>query len=115
MPKIQDDRLLAQVLHNGPHDAETLPTFWCIKSVWFLAWKFFFEVWLSRNDVAFKKTKPNSFLQVTFRGTYQTKCWSLLSKEEEENALKKNCRLLEMTVMEILSKFGWKFSNKIEA
>ena len=26
MPKIQDDRLLAQVLHNGPHDAETLPT-----------------------------------------------------------------------------------------
>jgi len=70
---------------------------------------------LSRNDVGFKKTKPNSFLQVTFRGTYQTKCWSLLSKEEEENALKKNCRLLEMTVMEILSKFGWKFSNKIEA
>jgi hypothetical protein len=26
MPKTQDDRLLAQVLHDGPHHAETLPT-----------------------------------------------------------------------------------------
>jgi len=68
---------------------------------------------LSRNDVAFKRTKRNSSFQIIFR--YWTRCWSLLFNEEEENTLKKNCRLLEFIVMEILGKFGWKFNNRIEA
>jgi hypothetical protein len=45
-------------------------------------------IWLSRNDVVFKRTKPNSFVQVISRGTHWTRCWSLLSKEEERMALK---------------------------
>jgi hypothetical protein len=71
-------------------------------------------IWLSRNDVIFKNSTTDSFLQVIFRATYGIRCWSLLSKEEERSFLKKNCQRLENVVMEIFNKFGWKFRNSVE-
>jgi len=70
-------------------------------------------IWLNRNEVVFNRTTPNS-MQVIFRGTYWRRSWSLLSKEEERSNLKINCRKLEITVMELFNKFGWKFSNRIQ-
>ena len=71
-------------------------------------------IWLNRNEVVFNRTTPNSFMQVIFRGTYWTRSWSLLSKEEERSNLKINCCKSEITVMELFNKFGWKFSNRIQ-
>ncbi|CAL4918480.1 unnamed protein product [Urochloa decumbens] len=71
-------------------------------------------IWLSRNDIVFKKTTPNSFLQVLFRGTYWTRTWAKLSKEEEMNNLKQQCSKLEIAVMEIFNKFGWKNRNRLQ-
>lgn len=72
-------------------------------------------LWLSRNDVVFLRSKPNSFLQVLFRGTYWIKSWSILSKEEERSSLKKGCQKLEITSMEVFSKAGWNFRNRIKS
>ena len=70
----------------------------------------------SRNDVIFKNSTINSFLQVIFNGTYWVRTQSLLFKEEERRSflLKQNCQRLEGTMMEIFNKFGWKFRSKIE-
>jgi hypothetical protein len=41
-------------------------------------------VWLTRNDIVFNKIIASSYLQAIFRGTYWTRFWSLLEKEEED-------------------------------
>ena len=71
-------------------------------------------IWLSRNDVVFQKTIPNSYLQVIFRGIYWARCWSQLSKEEEKLSLKKRACSLESTVMAFYSKHGWNFRNRLK-
>jgi hypothetical protein len=70
---------------------------------------------LSRNNVAFKQTAHHSFLQVIFRGTYWIKHWAQLFKKEEGDALKKRSRLLEISVLELFSKFVWRHRLRIEA
>ena len=72
-------------------------------------------IWLSRDDFVFQRNIPNSYLQVIFRGTYWTRCWSQLSKEEEEKSIKNSCLTMESAVMEFFSKFGWNFRTRIEA
>ena len=72
-------------------------------------------IWLSRNDVVFQKTIPNSYLQVIFRGTYRARCWSQMTKEEEKLSLKKRACNLESAVMAFYSKHGGNFRNMIEA
>jgi hypothetical protein len=52
---------------------------------------------------------------VVFRGTCWIREWSLLFKEEERNELKKGCRMLETSVMELFNNFGWNFSYRIKA
>jgi hypothetical protein len=59
-------------------------------------------------SLKFQRYKPNWPLQVIFRS------WSLLSKEEERDCLKKGCQILvEVTVTELFSKFGWNFRKRI--
>jgi hypothetical protein len=43
---------------------------------------------------------PNSYLQIVFRGTYWARIWSLLSKEETREFLKKMCRRLEGVLLD---------------
>lgn len=70
-------------------------------------------IWLNRNDVLFKGTITNSFLQVIFRGTFWTRAWAVLSKEEEKTDLKKNCSRLEATALEFFNKYGWNFRRRL--
>jgi hypothetical protein len=73
-------------------------------------------IWLNRNDMIFNRSRPNTFMQVIFRATHWTRTWSLLFKDKDARGnLKNACRLLEMVVMEVFAKFGWKFSNRITA
>jgi hypothetical protein len=44
----------------------------------------------------------------------QTRCWSLLSKEEEKVTLKEKCRRLEVTSMEIFRNFGWNSKLRLQ-
>jgi len=71
-------------------------------------------LWLSRNEIIFERKVPNSYLQVIFRGTYWTRNWARLSKEEEKTSLNECCQRLEACVMEIFSKAGWNFRNRIQ-
>jgi hypothetical protein len=70
-------------------------------------------IWLSRNDVVFQRSKPNSCLQVIFRSAFWIRSWSILTKEEERRSLLLGSRRLEMTALEIFSKFGWNASRRI--
>lgn len=54
-----------------------------------------------------------SYLQVIFRGTYWTKSWSLLQKEEDRQKMKMGCRIIETTAMKVFARYGWRFSNRI--
>ena len=71
-------------------------------------------VWLCRNDAVFNGKVPNSYLQVIFRGTYWTREWATLSKEEEKTALFKSSQHLEGPALEFFHKAGWNFRRRIQ-
>jgi hypothetical protein len=70
-------------------------------------------IWLTRNNIVFNKAAAPSYLQVIFRGTYWTRYWSLLQKEEDRQMIMMGCRSIETTAMEIFARYGWRFSNRI--
>ena len=71
-------------------------------------------IWLTRNDIVFDKAVAPSYLQAIFRGTYWTKFWSLLQKEEEDRHLMKmGCKTIETVVMDVFARYGWSFSNRL--
>jgi hypothetical protein len=82
----------------------------CLVGLAALLW----ALWLNRNEAVFQNSFANSFVQVIFRGTYWTRCWSLLSKEEEKVTLKEKCRRLEVTSMEIFRNFGWNSKLRLQ-
>ena len=80
----------------------------------FGSWRSCWAICISQNDVIFKNSITSFPWHVIFRGTFWIRCWSILSKEEERAILKESSKQLEITAMEILNKFGWKFRNRIE-
>jgi hypothetical protein len=71
-------------------------------------------LWLTRNEVVFDKIIAPSYLQVIFKGTYWTRSWTLLQKEEEDRHLiKAGCKTIESAAMEVFARHGWRFSNGI--
>lgn len=71
-------------------------------------------IWLSRNDVVFDKSPMKTFMQVIYRGTYWFRFWSQMQKAEDDKELIKTaCLKMENVVMEIFSKYGWRFTNRI--
>jgi hypothetical protein len=70
-------------------------------------------IWLSRNDVVFQRSKPNSCLLLIFRGAFWIRSWSVLTKEEKMSSLLLGSRSLEMTALEIFNKFGWNTSRRL--
>jgi hypothetical protein len=70
-------------------------------------------IWLSRNDMVFQRTRPNSCLQVIFRGAYWIRSWSILSKEEERDSLMLGCRNLETTALDVFGKSGWNIFRRV--
>ena len=71
-------------------------------------------LWLSKTDVVFQRSVPNSFALVIFRGTFWIRSWLILFKKEERNSLKKECQSLEIIVMEVLNKAGWNLPRRIK-
>ena len=45
--------------------------------------------------------------------SFETRFWSQLSKEEEKNHLRSKCRQLEGLMLELFSKGGWNFRNRV--
>jgi len=70
-------------------------------------------IWLTRNGIAFDKTIAPSYLQVIFRGTYWTRSWSLLQKEEDRHLIKMGCTTIEIIAMEVFTRNGRRFSNRV--
>jgi hypothetical protein len=70
-------------------------------------------LWLTRNEVVFDKTTTPSYLQVIFKGTYWTRFWTLLQKEDRQ-FIKEDCRTIETAAMEMFVRHGWRFSNRID-
>jgi hypothetical protein len=70
-------------------------------------------LWLTRNEVVFDKTTTPSYLQVIFKGTYWTRFWTLLQKEDRQ-FIKEGCRTIETAAMEMFVRHGWRFSNRID-
>jgi hypothetical protein len=68
-------------------------------------------LWLSRTDVLFQRTVPNSYLFAgNFQGIYWARCWSQLSNEEEKVSLKRRSCILK-SIMEFYIKYGWNFRS----
>ena len=57
----------------------------------------------------------NSYLQVIFRGTHRIRIWSQLSNEEEKNTLRSNCSLINRLMLELFSRGGWNFRNRLDS
>jgi hypothetical protein len=56
-------------------------------------------LWISRNDLVFRKSQYKFILQVMFRGAFWIRSWSILSKEDGRFILKEGCRLLETVAL----------------
>jgi hypothetical protein len=66
------------------------------------------DIWKRRNDIVFKKTKFNSFLQVIFRGDYWLRFWAQLQrKEQAKDTLIAMSRKLEVVALQFANG-GWK-------
>jgi hypothetical protein len=74
---------------------------------------FCWMIWLTRNDIVFDKVVAPSYLQAIFRGTYWTRFWSLLQKEEDRHLVKMGCRTIETVAMELFARHGWSFRNRL--
>jgi hypothetical protein len=70
-------------------------------------------LWLCRNDVVFQRSKPNSCLQVIFRGAYWIRSWAILSKEEKREELLTGCRRLETAGLDLFGKHGWNVLRRL--
>jgi hypothetical protein len=70
-------------------------------------------LWLTQNDVVFDKATTSSYLQVIFEGTYWTRYWTLLQKEEDHQFMKADCTTIETAAMEVFAGHGCHFSNRI--
>ena len=70
-------------------------------------------IWLTWNDIVFDKALAPSYLQVILKGTYWTRYWSLLQKEEDRHMMKMGCRTIETAAMEVFARHGWRFSNRL--
>jgi hypothetical protein len=69
-------------------------------------------IWLNRNGIVFNNAKSNTVLQVIFRRPIES-ARSLLHREEEAQAkFKDGWRLMEMVIMEVFDKLGWRFRNR---
>jgi hypothetical protein len=70
-------------------------------------------IWLSRNDITFNKSPILSYMQVIYRGTHRARTWSVFQKEEGRQVLHSVCRSIEILTMEVFTKHGWRFSNRL--
>ena len=70
-------------------------------------------IWLSRNDIVFRKSQKQTCLQILFRATYLARMWMPLQKEEDRDIISTACRVMESTAMEIFARNGWQFSNRL--
>ena len=70
-------------------------------------------IWLNRNDIIFLKSQKQTYLQILFRATYLVTMWMQLQKEEDMDTISTACRAMESTAMEIFTKNGWLFSNRL--
>ena len=69
---------------------------------------FLWLIWLSRNDVVFHNNQKQTALQILFRATFLTRTWAILQKEEDRDLIADACRALEVTVMDIFVRNGWR-------
>jgi len=61
-----------------------------------------------------RKAKYFNKIIAPFRGTYWTRFWSLLLKEEEDHHLMKmGCNIIEIVAMEVFARHGWSFRNRL--
>lgn len=69
-------------------------------------------IWFSRNDIIFNSERSN-VSGYSFQGHTGIKFWALLQKEEDQCTISEACRVLESTTMEIFTKNGWRFNNRL--
>ena len=73
-------------------------------------------IWLNRNDVVFDKSPTKTYLQVLYRGTHWLRFRAQLQRrDEDKEAIPKACQTMEVLVVQLFAKHGWRFSNRIRS
>ena len=70
-------------------------------------------IWHCRNDISFNNVRYTSFLQALFRGAYWLRFWALLQLAGTQELLRSVSKNLETTVLELFSRFGCMFNNRL--
>ena len=70
-------------------------------------------IWRCRNDICFNNVRYTFFLQALFRGAYWLRFWALLQPAGTQELLRSVSKNLETTALELFSRFGWKFNNRL--
>jgi len=70
-------------------------------------------IWRCRNNICFNNIRYTSFLHALFRGAYWLRFWALLQPAGTQELLRSVSKNLETTSLELFSRFGWKFNNRL--
>uniref|UniRef100_K3YYL3 Uncharacterized protein n=1 Tax=Setaria italica TaxID=4555 RepID=K3YYL3_SETIT len=57
--------------------------------------------------------KFTSFIQVVFRGAYWLRFWSLLQCKDTRESVRAASKAVEVIVLDIFAKNGWRSNNKL--
>jgi hypothetical protein len=71
-------------------------------------------IWISRNDLVFKKSQYVSILQVIFRGVFWIRSWAFLANDDGRNSLRAGGRMLESVALALFKGTGWNILKRIE-
>jgi hypothetical protein len=72
-------------------------------------------IWISRNDLVFKKSQYVSVLQVIFRGVFWIRSWAILANDVGRDSLKAGGRVLESVALAFFKGTGWNILKRIES
>jgi hypothetical protein len=65
-------------------------------------------IWLTRNEVVFNKCRPETFLQVLFKGTHWLRQWARLQRcDDLRDQLTLAGQHLETSALHFFSSSGW--------
>jgi hypothetical protein len=56
--------------------------------------------------VVFDKSPTKTYMQLRFRSQLQ-------KRDEDRELMRKACQTMEVLVMQVFAKYGWRFSNRI--
>jgi hypothetical protein len=73
------------------------------------------DIWNTRNDIIFNRSKQSSFFQVIPLASHKIRMWSCLQPEELRQDMVSRCNRLKTVALDLFNRRGWQHVARISA